>query len=290
MSEVFDIKRFMRYTAMYYRGNGKVYLIRLAYILLGIIALCVGVTFTGSTIGGGGYNTLLKIQNQFANSYIYIGVCTLVGFVAMAMKGYNGSQFSMKDMMMPVSTFERYIFALSSIVVAAVVFNVLFWIGCSYAESLYYFSPDFEMCHYRGILGQSSLAIPEGYTQINIFTNHSTLGYFFDGTYDFNYFMACMLGYGTLGIASVIMWGMVTFKKSGELYTILLHIAIMILFGLGIFYVVSLSQFATLPTTDLYFSSPSVDISPAICHLFAIPVVAYQWVIWRKMKSFSPKN
>ncbi len=290
MSEVFDLKRFCRYARMHNTGSAKSYLGRLIGFFVLVVVLCLQFKFDGSNFGGD-YNTFNEVQGDFISAYMLAFVATLAAFATLSLKGYRASNLSMKDVLMPISTFERYLFALlTSTVVCFVLFNLIFWVASSYAESLFYFSEDSMSCSFRGLFGNSTLPLDASFTQRDIFSYRALVEHFSSGKESVLFFL-CFAIYGSLAFISAIMWGVVSFAKSGEMYTFLIHIALFVALMYGSYL---MQQWATdVPYTTydgLYFwgnySKPSIHW----VHLAAIPTILYQWVVWRKLKNLSPKN
>ncbi len=291
MSEVFDLKRFCRYARMHNTGGAKNYLGRLIGAFVLIVVLCLQFKFDGSNFGAGYVNTFRDVQGDFIRAYMVSFLATLAAFATLSLKGYRASNLSMKDVLMPISTFERYLFAvLTSTVVCFVVFNLIFWAASSYAESLFYFSEDSLWCSFRGLLGNSSLPLDPSYTQRDIFSFRALAEHFISGK-DGSYIFVWFAIYGSLGFISAIMWGLVSFAKGGEMYTFLIHIALLVALSYGSYL---MQQWATdvqyTTYNGLYFWSNLHNPSIHWVHMAAIPTILYQWVVWRKLKSLSPKN
>lgn len=204
------------------------------------------------------------------------------------MQGINGRALTMHDMLIPVSTFERYIFAiLNSTIVAVVVYVLLFQLTSTFVESMYLFSDNGYA--FKGFLGYNGDTIVNGgfVNECNISLSDVITNAIHPNSskaVEINFYI---LSYTLL--VSIFMWGEITFQSAGApLKTALLHIVAGAL-AVGLF---AYTSFKTIYPVDGIQVSFDMMESVNKYEIFLVMIlyilpITYQWVIWKKLKNIS---
>ncbi len=288
MNNVFDIKRFFRYARMNYLYNKGQYLGTIGVVAFVLFwKLCnfnlLAETYKGYSSG------LNRLMDDFTLGFYMWGALFVVFIIKVSMRGINGQSLSMQDMLIPVSTFERYIFAiLNSTVVATVVYVIIFQVVSTYVESMYLFSEDGHI--FTGILGVSQEVIESGgYTQechISLWEVVSN-GIVVSKIPTSVVVSSLLLIYTTF--ISAFMWGEITFRNRwAVLLTFLSHMAVVVV-AIAIFQIPSYDMLYSVPRLHIVSNHSEFfeqNIIYFICALYMLPIT-YQWVVWKKFKNLS---
>ncbi|MFI3261324.1 MAG: hypothetical protein R3Y26_00295 [Rikenellaceae bacterium] len=285
MNNTFNIRRFGNYARMNYWYHKKQYLITiLAIVVLLFIFLC---NFQHITRFGTTRNPSDYVIGIFSTAYYVVGVIFTIAFVSISMRGVGAKNYTMQDMLIPVSTFERYIFIiLNSTVVAFILFTIIFQIVGTCTESLYHLSDNGYMFKSLVSINDQS-SISKGYTQEFHYNLKDILGRPYIQGGGLNLIIQMEIILYTL-LISVVMWGEITFKKFSIIMNILAHVALFVLIVL-IYDNVNLSKYVyTAPLRVTYSTSHHMELCKNyIVYASYILPITYQWVIWKKLKTLT---
>ncbi len=296
MNEIFNLKRYCRYSRLCYTEKfvGLVPALFACALLMPLL-MCPGLK---SSVIDSYYSLQAAheaITQKFMIAFFMTGFALTLQHSRVWMSGLKGSRFSMQDMLIPVSTTERYIFGLlNSVVVTPTLYILIFWGVSSFVESLYYFPTDGVTTSiiFKGIIDFNPIQIPAGYEQIDIFNFATIKDMFMIGIDESASSIPILAALYLFGV-SILMWGEVTFAKNGVIIASAIHIGILALVGF-IVARVAFTNFENLfgkHDLDLTHSF-SVTINDSIRTLIyiIIPTIIYQVVIFMKIKNLSIKK
>lgn len=296
MNDIFNLKRFMRYAMLNYsRKRLDIIMPALStafLIIIMLIEINAGVEDRFSSLDAAKKNVTIS----FITTFLVMGIVFLTAFTRVTISGLKRfKRFTMSDLLIPVSSTERYIFAVvNSLIIAPAIYILLFSLISSYAETLYFFPTDGQTASiiYRGMFTVGETVTPAGYENIDIF-NFSTLVDTFAISPEENLNLPILSAY-ILGV-SMLMWGGVTFAKNGTMYAILLHLAIVVLISLATIYILKDTIDLVVVATnninnglDVNYSY-SLGATPIWATLISLSVI-YQVITFLKIKTLSVKH
>lgn len=289
MNNIFNLTRFSNFALMNYWYHKKQYLgVMAATVVILLIVLCEG-NFTFTAVSWESNRLPIdRVINIFSRGFYFVGPLFTLMFIRISMQGINGRALTMHDMLIPVSTFERYIFAiLNSTIVAVVVYVLLFQLTSTFVESMYLFSDNGYA--FKGFLGYNGDTIVNGgfVNECNISLSDVITNAIHPNSskaVEINFYI---LSYTLL--VSIFMWGEITFQSAGApLKTALLHI-VAGAFAVGLF---AYTSFKTIyPVAGIQVSFDMMESVNKyeiflVMILYILPIT-YQWVIWKKLKNIS---
>ncbi len=290
MNDIFNLKRFMRYAMLNYSRKRldiiMPTLVTAFLIIITLIEVNEGVVDRFSSLDAAKKDVTIG----FISSFITMGVVFLAAIARITISGLKrGRRFSMNDLLIPVSSTERYIFAAANtLIFAPAIYILLFSLISSYAETLYFFPTDGQTtsCIYRGLFTMGETVIPAGYENIDIFSYSAVVDNF---TIDNDENITLLIASAFIFGVSILMWGGVTFAKSGGVYAVLMHIAIMV--AVTFFIAEFSSPLLMQPIrSGLEVSySLTIDSKPFTIALLSLSII-YQIVIFLKIKNLSVKQ
>ncbi|MFI3258907.1 MAG: hypothetical protein R3Y16_02290 [Rikenellaceae bacterium] len=306
MNDIFNLNRFVSYAKLHYYNRRGTYAILLAVALFFVITLCCNMNpfkMLKETIGSSKY-IIASVRSTFYTAFFLVGAIFIGLFVEFSLSSFDkqsgGGCFTMKDMLIPVSTFERYIFViLNSTVVALSLYLVIFWIGSSLVERLYFFGEGSRVfIGLQNIWRSTDGIVAEGMHRVDIFSLSNIFSDIFRDVdeYASSVVIACIGLYS--GVLSTLMWGKVTFQRFATFKNIAAHAALwfVLIWLFAEFFPAQIAA-SELSTPwhfrgQLYPSYTPLFINNiVVVNLLAlvtlIYTIVYQWVFWRKLKSLS---
>ncbi len=293
MKDRFNWMRFFHYARMHYLNNGKSYLGLMIASFILVVGCCTGweVKSIHLTIESGSIENC--ITSYFSPTYALLGILFCLFVTYLSMRGLHGRWWGISDMMLPISSGERYLFMLlNSTVVSLSLYTLIFYLGGQYVESLYYFNGDLEYI-YTGLFNTDGfdVASQPGFVHRNMFSLKSLFGIFIASPPDV--VLSFCEGYMFLVflLVSIAMWAHVS--NINAVIALLLHLLI----GGAVIYLISLIL-VPIPSTILAhrvsfrMSSPiaSESVERSLEIFVWITVVLYQWVTWKKLKNYEVKK
>lgn len=269
---------------MHYRCYWNIYL---AIVIVAFVTSIIngnrGVTSIDDLlIREGAKGGLAMVRGRFYVSFFVILAMSSPFFTSLSFRSIGGG-FSIREMMTPVSTLERYIFALlNSTVVCWVAMAAVSAIAFAYCQTNYLFAPDGSGYAFVGPLYFGSLErIPAEYEQRSILN-------FFDLLLlcDKEPMIRLFTLYISLTVASVLMWGRVTFKRFGVVVSAILHaLVIAVLIYLADMFHDHLRTVFYSPYQGIRAIQSSGETTAKwVAFVGYIPAIVYQWVVWKKLK------
>lgn len=291
MSNIFNLKRFGRYALLNYWFHKRQYLSAIAGVMVMLMIFLCNFKFAFTAVTWESNRLPIdRIIDDFTSGFYIAGLLFTVWIIGVSMRGINGISLTMHDMLIPVSTFERYLFAiLNSTMVATLVYIVVFQLVSTCMESMYLFSDNGYV--FKGFIGYNEEAVVNGgFVNECHLSLKEIVSNGFPSYTDVprNIVINSIMILYTLTI-SIFMWGEITFQNRGAVVlNILVHLAI----GAAIVALFVLSPNETTYRTGALHVSYVVDdfiknnAIYALCLLYSLPI-AYQWVVWKKLKNIS---
>lgn len=292
MKDMFNLSRFLRYSRLYYSNKW------LGFVIGPIVSIFVILLLTSEMKSGvnDSFSTLHAAKMDIAQQFIAAFFLTSFVLIFQTVRvmcsglGVNCKRFAMQDMLVPASATERYCFSLLNItVIMPILFLLIFWGVSSYAESLYYFPTDGVTTSYihKGLLDFNAITIPAGYERQDILSLEVIHRYF---TAD-NLILIVFVELYFL-VASIAMWGQVSFAKNGAVIAAFIHIGILAISG---YFLVVFSDMlrASMAEYDLHvIHSYSASLEGSTYNIVTIVALAlvYQIITFLKIKNLSVKN
>ncbi len=289
MNNIFDIKRFCRYALMNY-SNDKLKYIGLAIGVAFIVAAnCCGFRWQYQT----GVFDADDMLTGFSSGFFIAVLFPSLAIVELSLGGYKSSSLSMRDIMLPVSSFERYLFALlNSVVVSALIGLFVFMCVSNLVESMFYFD-DAGNYIFTGWVDFGKHTIGSEYHHAEIFSLKILTEEMFRPLYigkvpmiSLIYVQIC----NYLFYISILMWGRITFGKKGGIRSLVLHIVLLVLAAFIVTGTLALIDLKPAGYDLFVHGYSSLGENPILqCALYSliVPFIVYQWVIWKKIKTIS---
>lgn len=300
MNEIFNIKRFEALTLKFYRENMKANLMMLGALAVYLFLwLCdfnpFSPVYTETANEAQKAAFLLHYQSKFTTIFWVVFFIFSIGPALLSFKVFTSREKVMNAILLPASTFEKYLLGFLSttvvfFIVYYLIFTLLFWV-----VSTYKYGGVEEMSFVTGWLG---MRIPEvtGSQEI-VRVSMPNVFHIVSDWKDHVYGDMISLGglrvifwnvliAGWLFLVSVFMWGSITFRKKAALKVILLHTLAFIIVG----YVLSKIGWDVIQYYALQVGNRSVCVIPdiqssyKIIFLYLFPA-AYFLVVWLKLKN-----
>lgn len=305
MNNIFSFRRFAHYGYMHYREHMRAYGIFLAVVSLVILYSLFADIIWGSLQRPSDLIGCLAI--------IYFAYfITAIIFVNKSFSSIEDNRMKIRELLIPVSTFERYIFCIFNAgVVALVLIGIIVFIGSNIASLYYYIDDSTVYVKYMFSQGGVMFNLEEG-TATKLtegFVFNTSLPHINPLSNDINYWnspkdifrsnsiFATILS--NLSTISFAMWGAISFAKRGIFKAFLVHA---ILAGIVIWFVTMLILNGYIFTPE-YLELQKGGISMASNSLTNITndkwlillsnislILVYQIVVWRKLKGLVSAN
>lgn len=311
MKEIFNIRRFGALAGKFYRENMKTHLLFVAVMFVATF-LCIckfnpfeteyhyfNETFTREAF-------IFKYKQFYFQ--VFWGLLWLSSvFVALyAFKEVMSRHKAVNALLLPASTFEKYLLAVLHSTVVVLVLNLaVFYAAASVANS-YKYEGLKSMTFTKGWFGQDVPILAPGEKvehpqMVNVFSGLEEKNLFYykqlseDGkVHRHRVSFSSVLGKNLVVISwlffiSFFMWGSITFRKQTALLTILFHCVLWGILGWIAFKLSTISGFdnhwAMFKNLFIAVKYPDIYMSPWWLLLFYIFPATYLTVVWLKLKN-----
>lgn len=300
MKEIFNINRFSALWIKANRENLRANLVLLAVIaVVTFLCLCRFNPFTPEyTVVNSDGAKISFVREQAERQFIVFWSVLFFFSIVVAARSFKNVMSpykSVNTLLLPASSFEKYLLAfLNSTVVFFLVYLLLFY-GLDWLVNTYKYSAISQASYTTGWFGMKIPLIEEGQQMLrpsltnvlNISSGNS--GFLavvnrddFSCSYHTSFSFYPILGCW-LYVIALFMWGSVTFRKRVILLTTLLHLLLFLVMGYFMYLIVG-------HVIEACYLSSMVDVQPDLPSpywglAFYLFPLTYLWVVWIKLKT-----
>ena len=296
MNNTFCVKRFALYARKHYWENRLFYLLLIIISFLAIILFCTNFSLFSELIPNHNNEdsayTQFHIRVPFKQAFLIVGIVFILAVASRVVSGTKGAAFKMRDMLLPISFQERFWFmVINLIIIAPIVFLIIFIPASSYVESLYLFGDTHYLFKGLPLISKEITAV-EPMINVELFT----FADFFDhnrrsGILSIVYYVNLFAFY--LYCVAAMIWGSITFNRFKRFrlsITILSHIIIILVMMFSLRSIINIAHWE-LKDHDglhLYFADNMYYI--ILIFAYYVPSIVYFFVSWKKLKTLEIYN